>query len=390
MKKEAKIKAGVIGAGFIGPVHVESLRRLGNVDVVALADHNHDLAYQNAHAMSIPKSYGDWQELILDPDVEVVHNCTPNNIHFEINKAALQAGKPIVSEKPLAMNSQESAELLQLSTRLGVPNEVCFTYRMYPIVQQMKSMVECGEVGQPWIVWGSYLQDWLWAETDYHWKANPVYCGPTRVMADIGSHWCEVAQFVSGQNIVSVCAEFGIFHPTRKAIRKDSLAGHEAVWENIPITTEDYGAVLVDFSNGMKGTYLVSQVSAGHKNDLSLEINGSGCSIGWNQEDPERLWIGRRDEPDMVIVKDNKLLHDNVRQYSHYPVGHPEGFSTGFKNLFQAFYKFLRSDSSWQPHPKEFPTFWEGHRSMLIIDAILTSAKERRWVDVDFSTLTSS
>ena len=354
---------------------------------MALADRNGDLARKSAESMSIPKYYGDWQELISDPEIEVIHNCTPNNLHFEINKFALKAGKPVVSEKPLGTTSRESLELLQTANQLDVPNEVCFTYRMYPVIQQMKAMVEAGEVGRPWIVWGAYLQDWLWAETDYNWKVNPVYSGPTRAMADIGSHWCEIAQFVTGQNIISVCADFGIFHPNRKVMYKGDQKGQEQTWEEIPIKTEDYGAVLMHFSNVAMGTFSVSQVSAGRKNYIALEVNGSGGSIAWNQEDPEKLWIGKRDTPNMFIMKNSNLFHEQARQYCHYPVGHPEGYSTGFKNLFQAFYNNLRSSVHWTAHQPDFPTFWEGHRSMLVIDALLTSAKEHCWVDVDFGSL---
>jgi predicted dehydrogenase len=377
------LKVGVIGAGFIGPLHIESLRRLGGIEVVAVADQNGDLAKKTATSMFIPKSYGDWHDLVADPEVNVIHNCTPNNLHFEINKAILNAGKPVVSEKPLGFSSIESSELLRLSTQLGVPNLVCFTYRGYPAVQQMHAMASSGELGKLWIVSGTYLQDWLWAETDYSWKIDSTICGPSRVMADIGSHFFEISQFITGQNIISVCADFETFYPKRKKNNHNDPSGYES----ISIHTEDYGSLLLHFSDGMHGSFSASQVSAGRKNYLGIEINGSGSSFAWNNEDAEKLWIGHRDNPNMQMMKDKTIFHEQAQPYCHYPVGHPEGFSSGFKNLFQDFYTYLRSGASWQPHPANFPSFWEGHRSMLVLDAVIESARKHAWVDVDLSSL---
>ncbi len=206
----------MIGAGFIGPLHVESLRRLHDIEIVGIADQNGDLAKRNAEKLSIPNYYGDWQELVRNPDIQVVHNCTPNYLHYEINKAVIEAGKPLVAEKPLGMSPAESEELLRLANANRVPNEVCFVYRMYPVIQQMKAMVEMGDVGHPWLVTGAYVQDWLFAQTDYNWRVDPLQGGPSRVIADIGSHWCEIAQFVAGQNINAVCADFETCWKTRK------------------------------------------------------------------------------------------------------------------------------------------------------------------------------
>ncbi len=388
-------KVGVIGAGFVGPLHVEALRRLGGIEVIALADENEALARQKAEALAIPHAYGDWRALINDPDVQVIHNCTPNTLHCAVGRAAIEAGKPIVAEKPLAMNSAESAELLRLANTAHLPNEVCFTYRMYPVIQEMRAMVADNQVGTPWIVWGGYIQDWLWAQTDYNWRIDSAVSGPSRAMADIGSHWCELAQFVIGQDITSVCAEFETVHPTRKrarhAVEAFANVGHaDADYDEVPIDTEDWGAVLVRFSGGTVGTFSVSQVSAGRKNYISLEINGSRESLAWNHEDAERLWIGRRDGYNMHGLRDGSLSHASTREYFHYPAGHPEGYSSGFKNLFQAFYSYLQSGKRWTQERPDFPTFWEGHRSMLILEAILASARQRQWVDVDYSSLPRS
>ncbi|MGA2111644.1 MAG: Gfo/Idh/MocA family oxidoreductase [Anaerolineales bacterium] len=386
------IKAGVIGAGFVGPLHVEALRRLGGVEVLGLADEDEDLARRKAEALWIPRHYGNWRDLVNDPDIQVVHVCTPNYLHFEINQAVIEAGKPIVSEKPLATTSEGSRELLHRIEKAEIPNEVCFTYRMYPVIQQMQAMVGRGEIGQPWIVWGAYLQDWLFAQTDYNWRMDPETSGPSRATADIGSHWCEIAQFVTGQRIASVSAQFGVVHPTRMKPRLTLEAfanvGQDiAECDEVPITTEDYAAVLVKFSGGAIGTFSVSQVSAGRKNHILLEVNGSRCSLAWNHEDAERLWIGNRDGPSHSILRDPALFHPSAREFCHYPAGHPEGYVSGFRNLFQAFYACLRSGRRWGQDKPNFPTFWEGHRSMLILDAIIRSARENRWVEVDYSSL---
>jgi predicted dehydrogenase len=378
--EQKTIKAGVIGAGFIGPMHVESLRRVGGIEVVALADQNGDLARKNAEKMSIPNYYGDWQDLVKNPDIQVIHNCTPNYLHFEINKAVLEAGKPLVAEKPVGMSSQESVELLRLAEVNEVPNEVCFVYRMYPVIQQMKAMVAAGDVGKPWLVTGAYVQDWLFAQTDYNWRVDPARSGPSRVVADIGSHWCEIAQFVANQDIVAVCADLETCWKTRKVTKEGRL-------EEVPVTTEDFATVLVRFSGGAVGTFYTSQVSAGRKNYIQLEINGSKCSVAWNHEDAERLWIGHRDEANQITLKNATLFHPEAQPFCNYSVGHPEGYSSGFRNLFKTFYGFLSSGRRWGRDKVDFPTFREGHRSMLILDAIITSAQKHGWVDVDYQSL---
>ncbi len=370
----------MIGAGFIGPLHVESLRRLHDIEIVGIADQNGDLAKRNAEKLSIPNYYGDWQELVRNPDIQVVHNCTPNYLHYEINKAVIEAGKPLVAEKPLGMSPAESEELLRLANANRVPNEVCFVYRMYPVIQQMKAMVEMGDVGHPWLVTGASVQDWLFAQTDYNWRVDPLQGGPSRVIADIGSHWCEIAQFVAGQNINAVCADFETCWKTRKVARGGDF-------EEVPVKTEDFATVMVRFSNGALGNFYTSQVSAGRKNYIQLEVNGSKSSIAWNHEYAELLWIGHRDEPNQTTLKNNVLFHPQVQSYCNYSAGHPEGYSSGFKNLFKAFYGYLHSGNQWGKGKTDFPTFWEGHRSMLILDAIIKSAQQRAWVEVDYRSL---
>lgn len=371
---------GVIGAGLIGPLHIEAIRRIPGLEVVAIADQNDELAKYDAEKFSIPKAYGDWRKLIEDPEVDVIHNCTPNHLHYEINKASINAGKPIISEKPLALNSDQSAELMQLANKNKVPNEVCFTYRMYPVIQQMKAMVEHGDVGSPWFIWGSYLQDWLFYQTDYNWRVDPKFSGPTRTIADIGSHWCEIAQFVSMQKIESVCANFGKVWNTR-------IDESDERNKKKNVETEDFATVMLKFSDGALGSFSSSQISAGRKNYIHLEVTGSKCSVSWNHEDAERLWIGNRDKMNVHTLRDGLKFYPEAERFCHYPVGHPQGYSSGFKNLFIAFYDYLDANKTWEEDDPDFPSFWEGHQSLLIVDAILSSVNNKKWAGVDYSSL---
>jgi predicted dehydrogenase len=279
------IRAGVIGAGFIGPAHVEAVRRLGSVEVVALAASSLASAQKKAQALSIARAYGDWRELVHDPDVQVVHNCTPNVMHHEVTLAAIAAGKHIVAEKPLAMNSRETSELVQALEATPLVGAVCFNYRMYPLVQEARARVAAGDIGQVRLIHGGYLQDWLLFETDYNWRVDPRQAGASRAMADIGSHWCDLAQFVSGRRIAAVCADLGTFLPRRfrPAGEVETFAGPArrtagAVAE-ISVETEDYGSVLLRYDGGARGACTISQLSAGHKNGLRLEVDGSLSSL---------------------------------------------------------------------------------------------------------------
>jgi predicted dehydrogenase len=211
-----KINTGIIGTGFIGPAHVEALRRLGFVDVVAVAERGQELAEAKAKALSIPKAYGDYKALLADPEIQVVHNCTPNHLHFAINKEIIAAGKHVVSEKPLAMNAQESAELVRLVKDAGVVNAINFNYRYMPLVQQAHQMCKSdGEVGKILAIHGSYLQDWLLWESDWNWRLVPEFCGDSRAVADIGSHWCDLVHFITGLKFVRVLADLVTIHPKR-------------------------------------------------------------------------------------------------------------------------------------------------------------------------------
>ncbi|MCH7990602.1 MAG: Gfo/Idh/MocA family oxidoreductase [Planctomycetes bacterium] len=382
-----KIPAGIIGTGFIGPAHVEAARRLGNVEIVAVAEANIDLAKEKAADMSIPKAYGNYQDLLADPEIQVVHNCTPNHLHFEVNKDILAAGKHVISEKPLAMNTTESSELVRLAKKSGLIHVVDFNYRFFPLVQHAKEMVRIGEVGDIFTLHGSYLQDWLYLPTDWNWRLVPELSGDSRAIADIGSHWCDLVQFITGLTITRVFGDLRTVHKTRMKPKKDvaTYAGKELSpedYEPQEINTEDYASVLIELSNGAHGVFTVSQVSAGRKNRLSFEIDGSKCALAWDQERPNEMWIGYREKANEILMKDPSLLHEAAREYAHYPGGHTEGYPDGPKNLFRNVYRAVEKGT--MPDKPDWSTFEDGHKEVAICEAILASHKSQSWVEVSY------
>ena len=381
-----KIKAGIIGTGFIGPAHIEAVRRLGFVEMIAVAENGAELAQAKARDLSIPKAYGDYHELLADAEVEVVHNCTPNHLHFQVNKDIMAAGKHVISEKPLAMTTDESRELVRLAEKSGLVHAIDFNYRYMPLVQQARLMCqEKDDLGRVLAVHGSYLQDWLHQETDWNWRLVPEMSGESRAVADIGSHWCDLIQFITGLKIVRVCADLVTIHPVRKKpkVQVETYAGKVLKPEeldDVPITTEDYASVLLEFDSGMHGVMTVNQCAAGRKNRLSFEIDGANCALAWDQERPNEMWIGRRDRPNEILMKDPSLLYEEAREYAHYPGGHNEAYPDGPKNLFRNVYGFLAGARD----GGDFATFVDGHNELAICEAVLKSSKEKAWVDVAY------
>jgi predicted dehydrogenase len=381
-----KIKAGIIGTGFIGPAHVEALRRLGFVEVAAVAERGEELAKAKAEQLSIPRAYGDHRALLADPEIRVVHNCTPNHLHFAINKEILAAKKHVISEKPLAMTSTESRELVRLAKEAGVVHAVDFNYRYMPLVQQAHQMCRlAGDVGRIYAVHGSYLQDWLLLANDWNWRLVPELSGESRAVADVGSHWCDLVQFITGMNIVRVMADLVTIHAVRKRpkVEVETYAGkvlRPEDLEDVKINTEDYGSILLEFDSGAHGSLTVNQCAAGRKNRLYFEIDGEKCAIAWNQERPNELWVGRRDGPNQTVLKDPSLLYPAAREYAHYPGGHNEGYPDGPKNLFRNVYGFLAGERK----GGDFSTFVDGHNEIAICDAVMKSSRERQWVEVEY------
>ncbi|OGS21430.1 MAG: dehydrogenase [Elusimicrobia bacterium RIFOXYA2_FULL_40_6] len=382
-----KLRAGIIGVGFIGQAHVEALRRLGNVEIVAVSEANKELAQQKAQQFGIPKAYENYQDLINDKDVDVVHNCTPNNVHYKINVEIINAGKHIISEKPLAIKSEESKALVELAEKKNVVNAVCFNYRFYPLNQHSHFEIKNNALGKINIVLGQYLQDWLFFDTDYNWRLEPAISGPSRAIADIGSHWCDLIQFLTGKEILSVCADLQTVHAQRKKPKKavETFANKELKpedYESVNINTEDYGSVLVRMEDNVKGVFTVSQVSAGRKNHIYYQIDGNKKSVSWNHEDCDKLWIGHRETANELLIRDASLLNKDAKRFAHYPGGHPEGYPDCIKNLFNEVYQFILTGKDPKKDEKTFPTFKDGHRAVAICEAILESNKAEKWTAV--------
>jgi predicted dehydrogenase len=378
------IGVGVAGTGFIGPAHVEGLRRNG-IQVIGLAENTIEKAREKAAELNIPRIYGSLDELLADPDIDVVHLATPNYLHFPHAKAALLAGKHVVCEKPLAMNATQSAELVKLSAQKKLVNAINFNIRMYPMSQQARSMVQNGEIGDVFILQGSYLQDWLLFPTDWNWRLEPDQGGTLRAVGDIGSHWLDLLTFITGLRVEEVYADFKTFHPIRNKPAKpvETFTGKILQASDLvaqPITTEDYATVILHYENGVRGVMTVSQVSSGHKNRLFYEINGSRSSLGWDSERPNELWVGHRTEANQVLMKDPSLLSPEARAVTSYPGGHNEGFPDTFKQLYNKVYGYiLAGDYDKKP---DFPTFADGHYEMQLCEAIERSAREKIWVKI--------
>lgn len=378
------IGVGVAGTGFIGPAHIEALRRNG-IQVLGLAENTKENAIQKAAQLGIPRVYASLDEMLADPEIDVVHLATPNYLHHPHARAALLAGKHVVCEKPLAMDAAQSAELVDLAAARKLVNAVNFNIRMYPLAQQARSMVQSGELGDLFILQGSYLQDWLLFPTDWNWRLEPDLGGNLRAVGDIGSHWLDLLTFITGYHVEEVYADFKTFHPIRKKPAKplETFTGKILTPEDYidqPIHTEDYATILLHYENGVRGVLTVSQVSSGRKNRLFYEINGSKSSLVWDSERPNELWMGHRTTPNQVIMKDPSLLTPEASATASYPGGHNEGFPDTFKQLYAKIYTYiLAGDYSKIP---DFPTFADGHYEMQLCEAIARSAKAGKWIKI--------
>ena len=380
------VRAGIIGTGFIGPAHVEAARRSTGAEFIALAEADEGLAREKADALGIERAYAGWKRLLSDPEVEVVHNCTPNNLHFKINMAVLKAGKHLISEKPLAMKASETRKLVSAARKAGVENAVDFNYRMYPLVQEMRDMCASGRLGKLYLAQGSYLQDWLYLDTDYNWRLEARLGGRPRAVGDIGSHWFDLFQHVTGEDVVAVCADFATVHPVRKRPRRgaETFAGRKLRprdYERVRVHTEDCATILFRTAKGALGSLVVSQVSAGRKNRLYIELSGATCACWWDQERPNELTVGRREKANEVIIKDPALLSAHAAAFAHYPGGHPEAYPDGLKNLCAEFYARVRDPKLRRKKPT-YATFADGHKELAVCEAVVGSFRKRGWVKV--------
>jgi predicted dehydrogenase len=357
----ARPTAAVVGTGFVAAIHVDALRRLG-VDVLGVAGSTPERASE----ARLGNVYGSLDALLADDRVDVVHVTTPNHLHHPQVKRTLAAGKHVVCEKPLALTSAESRELLELAEAAGVVHCTNFMARFYPLAQQARALVRDDALGEIWNVHGSYLQDWLLRPTDWNWRLEPERGGELRAVGDIGSHWLDLVQFVTGRRIVEVLADLQTVLPVRRRPvgSVQTFAEAETEGEDVAIQTEDLAHVLLRFEDGASGSLVVSQVSAGRKNMLAFE-----------------LWLGHRGRANELLLRDPSLLEPAAQETTALPGGHAEGFADTFRELYRRVYRAVESRGP--PPEPDYPTFADGHRENVLGEAIALSSRERRWIDVE-------
>jgi predicted dehydrogenase len=378
-----KISVALIGAGFMGKVHGENLRRLGNVEIAAVAASTDEKARAFGAAIGVDRTTGDYRTLLGDSSIHAVHILTPNAVHFPMCRAALEAGKHVLCEKPFTISVAEAQHLVALAERTGLANCIQHNLRYYPVVQQIRRMIQHGDLGEILIAQGTYSQDWLLYDTDWNWRVESKENGPLRAMGDIGSHWMDMIQHLTGLPITAVCADLATFHKTRRRPKGsvETFAGKLARAEDleaVPIDTEDFGSVLLRLGGRARGAFTVSQVSAGRKNMFAVEIYGTESGVAWNQERPDELWIGRRNSPNGVLIKDPALMYPPAASYADLPGGHSEGYDDTHKQVFKRFYARLADQSA----PIEYPTFQDGLIGMRLLEKVAESATKQAWVEV--------
>jgi predicted dehydrogenase len=379
-----KQTAAVIGVGFVGRAHVDALRRLG-IPIRGILGSTKERGAESSQALGLERTYASLDELAEDSSVTAVHICTPNYVHFEQASRLLRAGKHVLCEKPLAMDSRESALLLQIARESKRVGGVAYNLRYYPLCQEARALIAQGAIGQPRIAQGSFLQDWLLHPTDWNWRLEQKLGGDLRAVSDIGTHCLDLLMWLTGKKVMEVCADLATLIPVRRKPRgrvETFKKADATAYDEMPMTTDDYASVLLHFDGDLRGVMSVSQVSGGHKAKLAFEINGSEGSLAWNAESPNEMWIGRRDTANGLMLKDPALMTPAARGYAVYPGGHTEGYPDTFMQLFKDFYEYVeKNDLS---APRSFPTFETGHDELILCDAIAKSAEEKSWQPVQW------
>jgi predicted dehydrogenase len=381
MSEVSRIGAAVIGTGFIGTVHLGALRRIG-VRIEGVLGSDAARGRERALALGVPRAYGSLDELLADPTVQVVHVTSPNHAHYPQVMRILEAGRHVICEKPLAMTSAQSAEMVARAEASGLVAAVCYNIRFYPLNQHARRMVADGELGDVRLVTGHYLQDWLARDTDWNWRLEPEMGGALRAVGDIGTHWADLTSFLAGMRPSAVFAELAtaIRERQRPTGPVETFSQARGATERRRIETEDVGLILLRYPNGARGSLTVSQVSPGRKNSLQWDMAGSKASAAWHSETPDHLWIGHREGPNQVLQRDPGLMNAAGQAAAALPGGHVEGFADSFSALFRQIYADVargrRSDGA------VYAGFEDGHHEMLFCDAVLQSAGEGRWVNL--------
>jgi predicted dehydrogenase len=374
--------AAIVGLGFVGRAHLEALRRLG-ISVRGVLGSTPERSKAASESLGLPHSYNSLEELAADSSVQVVHLCTPNHLHFQEASQLLRAGKHVLCEKPLSLDSRESAALVSLLKETGRVGAVAYNLRYYPLCQEARALIRKGAIGEVKLVHGSFLQDWLLFPTDWNWRLEAKLGGELRAVSDIGTHWLDLVTWLTGSKVSELCADLATVLPTRRRPkgRVETFQKASAVeTEEVMISTDDYASVLLHFDNEARGVMTVSQVSAGRKARLWFEIDGSEGSMAFDSESPNQLWIGRRDRACELLPKDPALQSQESRGYAAYPGGHPEGYPDTFVQLFKDFYGYLAAgDLRALP---TFPSFETGHDELVLCEAIAESMQHKSWVTV--------
>ena len=375
-----QLNAAIVGLGFVGRAHLDALRRLGT-PVRGMLGSAAERTREVAAFLGLPRAYASLDELANDASVQVVHLCTPNYLHFQEASQLLRAGKHVLCEKPLTLDSRESAALVSLTKEVNLVGGVAYNLRYYPLCQEARVLIKRGVIGQVRLVHGSFLQDWLLYPTDWNWRLESKLGGELRAVSDIGTHWLDLMTWITGSPVSSLCADLATMMPSRlrpKGRVESFKKAESADAEEVLISTDDYASVLLHFQNEARGVMTVSQISAGRKARLWFEIDGSEASLAFDSENPNTLWIGRRDRASEVLPKDPALLSPEVRGYAVYPGGHAEGYPDTFVQLFKDFYAYIAAGDF--RAPRNFPTFETGHQELILCEAIAESAQKKNWV----------
>lgn len=379
-----KIKVGIIGMGYIGESHIEAVRRIGFCELYAVADTNAALAKAKADYYGIEKCYTSVEELLSDPEIDAVHNCTPNFLHLSINREIIKSGKHLLSEKPLCKTYEEAKELVELKAKHpGSIAAVNFNYRMNPMVIEAKNRVAGGSIGDVRVITGSYQQEWLLFDTDYSWRLEPEIAGESCAIADIGSHWMDAVQFVTGHKITEVMADLKTVIPIRKKPKKQTetfTSNVPAEYDEVEVKNEDYGAVMFHTDKGATGVYHVSEVAAGHGCYFNFEINGSKASLRWNQEENDRLWVGRRGGDNSFLIRDPNVISPEAKPFTALAMGHPEGWNDAFKGNIYGFYRKIANGDK---ESSMFSSLEQAAYVVKLTEAVIKSSKEKKWIKID-------
>lgn len=376
-----ELKTAIIGAGFIGKQHIEALRRIPGTRITAIADVNEEMGRQVMKKMCIPSCYQDYREMLLKERPDVIHNCTPSSLHYEVNKEVILSGTHIYCEKPLTLTGEEAGELTRLAAQKGVAAGVNFNYRNNVMVHEMKERIRQDAIGTPFMVYGEYLQDWLLYETDYDWRMDPALGGESRAIADIGSHCFDTAQYVLGKEIKAVYARLINLYPVRKKSLKKTETFSEAEgtqYEKVPVPSEDAAFIMAEFEDKSQALFHVTQVCAGSKNGLALTVSGKKASLRWEQERPDHLLVGYREKGNEDIYAGAQYLTDYAKPFATLPNGHPVGWADAFTNGIGSFYRHIQNPEL----PYVHADFSDGWKIMKIVEACLKSSRENRWIEI--------